>query len=54
MKQTVISWVNAFVNLETLTTAWLSPMNVSYKAGRVLLNGLLSRLIPQQQSAAAM
>lgn len=45
-KHTVITWVNGFVNLKTLTTAQLSPMNVSYKAGRVLLNGLLSRLIP--------
>jgi len=46
MKHIIITWVNGFVNLKTLTTAQLSPMNVSHKAGLVLLNGLLSRLIP--------
>lgn len=44
-KQNLITWVNGFVNLKTLTTAQLSPMNVSHKTGLVLLNGLLSRLI---------
>lgn len=53
-KHTIITWVNGFVNLKTLTTAQLSPMNVSHKEGPVFLNGLLSRLIPSLRNTAVM